>query len=384
MDTGRVVFHLDKIDSFKLNNEISKLQWFGQEIAREFETNDYTLIVYSQLTNLLIAFQKEFVIFQLFALLFITPIVGMSLSLTSYSANLMKRRQKRQVSSMLQRGSSRKEVIFVLTIQVVELTITALLLALVIGYAFSWLINQSTGFLNFSGASEYPVINMSIYYIVIVAGFILSLIINAKNIWQLSTITTHEAYSEHHVKIPLWERLYLDIVLIALGLILWFIVLTQLEGKAAYAFAYGFGTTAIVFIILGSILLATRLFPILIKTISNFAWKSDKAGIIGIAAKRSSRRRSDVTRSLVLITLTFTLIFSSIITIQSYQGHDRENAYYQIGSDILVRNVDFESNATKLAVLGVEGVDSATYLTMTSQLITYICGARIQRTSSVK
>ncbi|MCE7744641.1 MAG: ABC transporter permease [Candidatus Heimdallarchaeota archaeon] len=368
---GRIAFNLDKIDSFNLAKEIASLQTFSQELTREFESEGITLHIYADLVHDLEDFYREFIIFQLFGLLFITPIVGMALSLTSYSANLMKRRQKRQVSSMLQRGSSQKEVVFILVMQVIELTITALLISFIMGYGFTWLMNKSIGFLNFAGTSVYPSLNLVILYIIIGIGLVLSLIVNAKNVFDMSRITTQEAYVEHQVKKPMWEKLYLDIVLIAIGILLWVIVRTQLRGTSAYSFAYGLGTTAPVLLILGSILLATRIYPRLVSWISKKTWKSDRFGVIGLATKRSSRRRGDTTRSLILITLTFTLIFASIVTIQSYQNHDKESARYAIGADVLVRGVNINSNVTKEQVLAIEGVQAATYLKMSSQIITY-------------
>jgi ABC-type antimicrobial peptide transport system permease subunit len=368
---GRIAFNLDKIDSFNLAKEISSLQTFSQELTREFESEGIILHIYADIINDLEAFYREFVIFQLFGLLFITPIVGMALSLTSYSANLMKRRQKRQVSSMLQRGSSQREVIFILIMQVIELTITALLISFIMGYGFTWLMNKSAGFLNFAGTSVYPSLNLLILYSIIGIGFVLSIVVNSKNVYDMSRITTHEAYVEHQVKKPLWERLYLDVALIVIGIILWLIVRLQLKGTSAYSFAYGFGTTAPVLLILGSILLVTRVYPRLVSWISNRTSQSDRFAIIGLATKRSARRRADTTRSLILITLTFTLIFSSIVTIQSYQDHDKESAQYAIGADILVRGVSISSNTTKDTVSAIEGVQSATYLKMSSQIITF-------------
>lgn len=369
--TGRIVFDLSKIDAFNINQEISLLTRFSQEISRELQNAGFESIVYTTLIDLLEDFSQEFVIFQLFGLLFITPIIGMAFFLTNYSANLMKRQQKRQISSMLQRGSSQKEVMFVLLMQIAELTITALLLALLISYGFTWLNLRSTGFLNFTGVSMFPTINMMIFYVIITAGFILSVIINARNVWEMSQITTQEAYTEHQEEKPVWHKLYLDIALIAIGIILWIIVKSQLSGSSAYAFAYGFGTTAPILLVIGAILFTTRIYPTLIDFISKKSWKGKKLGLLAIATKRSARRKSNVTKSLVLITLTFTLIFSSIVTIESYRSYDNEIAYYQLGSDILVRGVNVHRNTTKDNVLAIEGVESATYLKMTSQIITF-------------
>ncbi|NHJ39098.1 MAG: ABC transporter permease [Asgard group archaeon] len=369
--TGRIQFDLAKIDAFNINQEISQLTRFSQEISRELENVGFDPIVYTTLIDLLNDFNQEFVIFQLFGLLFITPIIGMAFFLTNYSANLMKRRQKRQISSMLQRGSSQKEVMFVLLMQVVELTITALLIALILGYGFTWLNLRSTGFLNFAGTSMFPTINMIIFYVIITAGFVLSVIINAKNVWEMSQITTQEAYTEHQEEKSVWHKLYLDVALIGIGIVLWVIVKSQLSGTSAYAFAYGFGTSAPVLLVIGAILFTTRIYPIIIDFISNKSWQGKKFGLLAIATKRSARRKSDVTKSLVLITLTFTLIFSSVVTIESYRSYDTEIAYYQLGSDILVRGVNVQRNTTKDTVLTIEGVESATYLKITSQIITF-------------
>ena len=295
----------------------------------------------------------------------------MALSLTNYSTNLMKKRQRRQISNMLQRGASRKEVLFLLIMQVTEITIMAILVCIVVGYPFAWLMIKSNNFLTFSGASKYPAINMVIFYVIIGAAFIFSIGVNARNVWNMSKITTDEAYGEQIDKKPLWEKTYIDIVLIIVGVVLWIVVRTQLKGKSAYAFAYGFGTTAPICLILGSILLITRLYPYFTKLIARIGWKTPKLGIIGLAAKRSLRRRSSVIRSLVLISLTFTLIITSLTTIQSYQSFDVEQAYYTTGSDILVRTVNVDTDDIKNQVMGIEGVELGTYVKYASQIVTF-------------
>ena len=369
--TCRFAFDLTKIDAFNIAGEINKINILSQSIQREFEKEGFEITIEHQLTDLLRKFNEEFLIFQLFALLFTTPIIGMALSLTSYSSNLMKRRQKRQVSNMLQRGSSRKEVLSLLIFQVAEFTILALLICVIIGYPFAWLMIKSNGFLSFGGASVFPAVNMIIFYVIIVAAFILSVLINAKNIWDMSNISTVEAYGTTIQKKSIWEKTYIDIVLIVVGIALWLIVRLQLKGSAAYSFAYGLGTTAPVLLILGSILFTTRIYPFFVNLIAKFGWNRPKLGILGLSAKRSLRRRSAVIRSLVLISLTFTVIISSMTTTQSYQNFDEEQAYYQLGADILIKNVKVSNDNIKNQVLEVEGVAAGTYIKLTSQIITY-------------
>jgi ABC-type antimicrobial peptide transport system permease subunit len=367
----RFSLDLTKIDAFNIEGEIKKLQHFGQELEREFRKEGFDSTVHLDLIDNLKEFREEFIIFQLFGLLFITPIIGMALSLTNYSSNLMKRRQKRQISSMLQRGSSRREVLTLLIFQVGEFTIMAMLICVLIGYPFASLMLKSTGFLNFSGTSIFPAINMVIFYVIIGATMIFSIIINARNVWEMANISTEEAYGTTKEKVPTWQKTYIDIMLIVIGIILWLIVRLQIKGTSAYSFAYGFGTTAPICLILGSILFITRLYPHFISILSKIGWNRAKLGILGLSAKRSIRRKSSVIRSLVLISITFTLIISSITTISSYQKYDEEQAYYKLGADILIRNVKVENDDVKNRVLALEGVESGTYLKYTSQLTTY-------------
>jgi len=367
----RFAFDLGKVDAFNIGKEIALLNRLSQEIFNEFEDSEYPLTVTPNLSSALTEFKKEFLIFQLFGVLFITPLIGMALSLTNYSTNLMKRKQKLQISNMLQRGSSRKEVVTLLIMQVVEITVMAILVCIVVGYPFASLMIKSNGFLEFSGVSKFPAINLVIFYVIIGAAFIFSTIVNARNVFDLSKITTDEAYGAQLDKKPMWEKTYIDVVLMLVGIALWLVVLIQLRGTSAYTFAYGLGTTAPVCFILGSILFTTRLYPYFVNFIAKRTWNMPKLGIISLSMKRSMRRRSSVIRSLVLIALTFTLIITALTTIQSYQHYDYETSYYALGSDILVRNVIIATDDIKNQVNAIEGVEAGTYLTFTSQITTF-------------
>ncbi|NHJ49778.1 MAG: FtsX-like permease family protein [Asgard group archaeon] len=369
--TCRFSFDLEKIDAFNIRGEVSKLNNLGQEISREFAKEGYDVQINSQIVEDLLDFKEEFTIFQLISILFIIPIIGMALSLSNYTTNLMKKKQKRQISNMLQRGSSRKEILSLLITQVLEFTIAALLLCILIGYPFASLILKSNGFLNFSGTSIFPAINMIIFYVLIGATVIFSIVINSRNIWNMANITTQEAYGLKRDKKPFWQRTFIDIILIIIGIAFWLVVKFTIDGSSNIAFAYGFGTTAPVCLIFGSILLIARIYPYFINLLAKIGWKREKFGILGLSAKRSIRRKNYVIRSLILVSITFTLIISSITTISSYQQFDSEQAYYQLGADILIRNTRVDNDNVKERVLGIEGVEAGTYIKFTSQVTSF-------------
>jgi putative ABC transport system permease protein len=367
----RFSFDFSLINAYNIEGEIAKLNRMGQELSREFAKYGLDVLVYIDLIEELRDFRQEFTIFQLIGFFFIAPIIGMALTLTNYSTNLLKKRQKRQVSSMFQRGSSRKDVLVLLVTQVVEITIMSILVCIIIGYPFASLMLKSDGFLNFSGVSIFPAINMIIFYLIIGAAMIFSIIINARNIWDMANISTVEAYGTVKQKTPTWQKTYIDIFLLIIGIAFWLVVRLHLKGPSAYSFAIGFGTTAPILLILGSILFASRLYPYFISILSNIGWKRTKLGILGLSAKRGLRRKNTIIRSLVLISITFTLLISSITTINSYTKFDREQAYYKLGADILIRNVKVKTDETKNRVLDIEGVEAGTYMKYTSQITTF-------------
>ena len=151
----------------------------------------------------------------------------MSLVLSNYSAKLLKRRQKRQISSMLQRGSSRQAILFLLAFQMAETTLSAVIVSYVIGYPFTWMMLKSNNFLNFSGESVYPVINMSVFYTITLSAFVLATVTNTRDIWLMSNISLVKAHTEVQRKKPFWEKFFLDILLIIVGLVLWGIIKLQ-------------------------------------------------------------------------------------------------------------------------------------------------------------
>ncbi len=368
---GRYSFYIEDIDSFNIDEDIANINALSQQLTREFKEAGYTLHVYNHLNELLRDFADEFKLFQLFGILFLVPLAVVSIALASFSANLLKRRQRQQIASLFQRGSSQTAVWVLLFVQLVEVTVSGIIFCCAIGYPFTWLMLKSTDFLAFAKVGLVPVIKGIIFYVIIGAAFVISFVINLLDIKDLSKISLTEAHEEVQQKQPLWRKLYLDICLLIIGLIIWLIVKYHLQATAAYTFAYNLGIIAPACIILGGILLAARLYIIITEVISKELWKSEKLGIFAFSTKRSSRRKQTTLRSVLLIALTFTLLFTVLISVESYKKFDTEKAYYSVGADILVKNVNSFSNETKNQILAIPGVQEATYLYYTSQVVSY-------------
>ena len=365
--TGSVLFNLNEINAFQINDEISKIIAFSEGIRTELEVEEFTddVHVYMDILDILQNFAFEFEIFKIFTLLFMIPLISMALSLTAYSANLVKRRRKRQLNLLSQRGSSRAEILTLLFIEMLIFTIIAILLSFLIAYPYSFLILKSNGFLSFSGPTITPRIFTIIIQVIIGAGFVGSFLVNIGSIWNLSQITQEEAFSETKEKKPFWERYYIDIFFLIVGVAAWIVTSIQLkQAVVSVAFARIIGVPAPILVIIGTILFVTRIYPTLTRWISSISWKSPKLEIFRLSLKSLSRRRSATMRSLVLVMFTFTMAVASIIIPDSYQNFDYETASYDIGADIVISGISRYDTAFRDTIESIEGVAGTTYVAL--------------------
>ncbi len=361
-----MLFNLYEINAFKIGDDITRLISFSEQLRTTLETTDLTDGVHIDLdlVDILQGFASEFEIFKIFTLLFMVPIISMALSLTAYSTNLVKKRRKRQLALLGQRGASQFEVLFMLLSETLLFTVIAIIISFIIAYPYSFLILKSDAFLSFQGETITPQLYVFIIEIIIVAGFGGSLLVNFGNIWNLSKIRSEEAFSERKNKKPFWERFYIDIFFLIVGITAWIITFIQLRNVAvSSAFARVLGAPAPILVIVGVVLFISRLYPIITDLFSKISWKFNKLEIISISLRSLSRRRSASMRSLILILLTFTMAIVSIVIPDTYQSFDYENAAYDIGSDIVISGISMNDPDFRANIEAIEGVEDTTYVT---------------------
>ncbi|TFF84167.1 ABC transporter permease, partial [Candidatus Heimdallarchaeota archaeon] len=362
---GSILFNMNGIDAFNIEEEIIKIISFNENLKSSLELTDYIdgLDFDAQIITILQDFAEEFEIFRIFTLLFMIPVIGMALSLTAYSSNLVKKRRQQQLSLLRQRGASRLEIIALLSFELVIFTFLAIILSFLLAYPYAFLILKSDGFLNFSGEMITPQFYTFIVEIVLVVGFAASIIINFRNIWKLSNITQEEAFSEHKEEKPFWKKYFLDVFFLGLGITAWIITSIQLKNmEVSTDFARVVGAPAPILVILGGVLFLMRIFPYITKGIAELTWKIKNFEIPSLSCKSMSRRQSSITLSLILITLTCSLTILSMVIPDSYQAFDYENAQYKIGADIVISGVSKRNTAFREAIEDIEGIKDTTYV----------------------
>ncbi|MHA1185991.1 MAG: FtsX-like permease family protein [Candidatus Heimdallarchaeota archaeon] len=369
---GRITFNLQTFDIFELNNVIDELQALVNRLQEEFillldgsdgVEKDYELHMNSRIIPLLSNFRTEFRIFQTFLILFMLPTLGMALALTSFATNQVKKQRDLHIHNVHQRGASRKMLFGFMLLELFIYAIIAVLIGALIGWPFTVIAMKSQGFFIFSGAWQLPNLNLIISVICLGAGFGIAFITNIFSIWRRTKTSVEEALQEQVEKKPFWERFFVDIFLLVLGVIMWIIATQQLTGDTATAveFAFYFAAPAPILIITGGILLATRIYPYIINGLSNILFRIPKIELSAVSARNAIRRKGSTSRTIILMTITFALTVATMIIPDSYRAYDMEDAYYTLGSDIVVTQVDVLTPSYKASVEAIEGVKDTSY-----------------------
>ncbi|MFW9922818.1 MAG: FtsX-like permease family protein [Candidatus Thorarchaeota archaeon] len=367
---GRIMFDLPAFDVFQLDDTIDQLQIFVNrlqenliEIIEVFSSN-YELDLNSKIVPLLANFRQEFRIFQIFLMVFMLPTLGMSLALTAFATNQVKKQRDLHVNNLHQRGASRNMLFRFMLFELVIYALLAVIVGFFIGWPYTLVAMKSDGFFSFGNTVEIPALNWIVIVICVGAGFLIAFLSNIFTVWRRAKTTIEEALQEQSEKAPFWERFYIDIFILILGIIMWIVASTQISGGGATAveFAFYFAAPAPFLVISGSIMLITRIYPTIIRFISNLLFKIPRLEINAIAARNAIRRRVSTSRTIILMTLTFTLTVGSMIIPDSYRAYDLENSYYGLGADIIVNDVDITTPNYKESVIAIEGVEAVTYV----------------------
>ncbi|NHJ03504.1 MAG: ABC transporter permease [Candidatus Heimdallarchaeota archaeon] len=367
---GRIYFNLNEFDVFQLDNTLDQLQIFVNSLQEaliedvDAFTSNYEIQIDSRVIPLLSNFRREFRIFQIFLMVFMLPTLGMSLTLTAFATNQVKKKRDLHISNLHQRGSSRQMIFTFMVFELLIYSLLAVIIGFLIGWPYTLVALRSEGFFTFTGAATLPIPSIITIVICLGVGFGIAYFSNVLSIWRNTKTTVEEALQEQNEKKPFWERFYIDIFLLIIGIILWIIASNRISGGSATAieFTFYFATPAPILIMIGTIMLATRVYPYIIKFISDLMFKIPKVEISAISARNAIRRRGSTTRTIILMTLTFTLTVATVIIPDSYREFDIEDSYYTLGADIVINQVDITNPNYKRTVAAIEGVEAVSYV----------------------
>jgi ABC-type antimicrobial peptide transport system permease subunit len=367
---GRMVFDIERFDVFELDTHLSNLQVFINRIQESllsvldvYSTN-HELNLNTRILPFLARFRQEYRIFQIFLIVFMMPTLGMALTLTAFASNQVKKQRDLQVLNFHQRGSSRQMLFGFMVFELVVFSLLAVLIGILIGWPYTFVALKSDEFFSFAAPQVNLVLSIKTIGICLGIGFGIAFLSNIFSLWRKTKTSIDEALQERVEKPPFWERFYLDFFLLFIGLLLWVISYSQIQGanETALEFAFYFAAPAPILIIIGAIMIITRIYPIVVKFISNLIFKIPRMEIPAVSARNAIRRKGSTSRTIILMTITFTLTVATMIVPDSYRAFDLEDNYYSLGADIVVNGVDVLTPTYKETIEALEGIESTTYV----------------------
>ena len=172
-----------------------------------------------------------------------------------------------------------------------------------------------------------------------------------------------------HAHAPLWERLYLDVLCLALaGIVFWqtaksgYQVVLAPEGVAQTSVNYS-AFIAPVFLWLGAGLLTLRLWSLLLGRGSHLLtglFRPVARGLSGTVAASLGRQRQRIAGGVVLVALAFSFAASTAVFNTTYNGQSRVDALLTNGADVTVTGTTAAPAGAKLvAFAALPGVEAA-------------------------
>ncbi len=367
---GRMIFDIQRFSVFQLDEHLGNLQVFINRIQESlislvdvYSTN-HELSLNTKVLPLLSNFRREFRIFQIFLLVFMLPTLGMALTLTAFASNQVKKQRDLQVHNFHQRGSSRQMLFGFMVFELVVFSLIAVLIGLLIGWPYTFVALKSDEFFSFGANVGEFALSLKTIGICLAIGFGIAFLSNIFSLWRKTRTTIEEALQERVEKPSFWERFYVDFFILFLGLLMWVISFTQIQGTSdtAIEFAIFFAAPAPILIIVGAIMIITRIYPIIVKFLSNLIFKIPRLELSAVSARNAVRRKGSTSRTIILMTITFTLTVATMIVPDSYRAYDVEDNYYNLGADIVVNGVDVLSPTYKETIEAMDGIEATSYV----------------------
>ncbi|OLS24866.1 MAG: hypothetical protein HeimC3_17410 [Candidatus Heimdallarchaeota archaeon LC_3] len=282
--------------------------------------------------------QVTFLLVMLF--LFSSPVFILALFLAYYSFGLIKRQKFQQLGVMLSRGIKRSQLSILLILEVFVSLIIAIIMGILLSIPFSTIFVQSSGLLEFDNPRSPVILLLDLVRFITPIGFILIVITNLFSIYRTSNITlaTIEKHMNKEQTDPFWQKKYLDVVFLILGIGIILVVseinLRQ-DRDMNLAFLNFLLIPAPILLVTGAVMFISRIFAIVTDRISVLLWKK-KSGLLSFSLKNVVRHKQASIRAILLISINVAFIIAFLTFPFSNFAYQEERISYDIGAEMFV------------------------------------------------
>jgi putative ABC transport system permease protein len=273
---------------------------------------------------------------------FAIPVLGLILYFVALTAGMAVRRQQTEIAVLRSRGTSRWQVLGVYLLEGLVLGAVALGLGIALGQGIALAMGQIRSFLTLVRRPPLPVQLSASGLRFAIGAIILALLATLLPALSAAghTIVTHKQEQARELRRPLWQRYFLDLILLAPPLYGYYL----LRQRGTISVNLGGGATSdpfqnpLLFLVptlfifaLG--LLFIRFFPLLI---SALAWLADwlPGTSLILALRHLARSSRHYTGPLLLLILTLGLAAFTASMALTLDDHLVDRVYYQVGADL--------------------------------------------------
>ena len=363
VDSGDIMedlfYDVSKIDAFQLNKEITKLKILGNKLKESYLTfAEYLSVrITSPLIDLIEQFRDEYNLYQTFMLAFLAPIIALTVILTIYAANLVRKKRDRQLTILADRGTSRVEIGSYLALESFIVGAISLAVGVAGGIPIASLLTRSSGYLSFANDSIPLKIELSSVSVALLGSIGAIILIQLFNTVTLLRKRNIDDYGKVEKTLPKFYKYYVDVAIAVVGIAIWYVYEMPALSGFKYKTARYVGIPAIVLLLFGLILVAQRLLPLFAKLLIKLSIKL-RWDIPSLSLREIFRYQKSYSRSSIILCLSFSLVVASIVVPYTYQDFNYEGAQYDLGTDILIRNFPIQDTALKNTIEDMEQVEA--------------------------
>lgn len=271
------------------------------------------------------------------------PVVGLLLAFLGLVVGQSVQNLQNEAAVLRSRGAAATQIIALVAVESLLLGVLAALFALPVGQGIAHLVSRARGFLDFSLQTDlHSTLNENILKVGLfaLAGLILIQVVPVIGAAR-HTIISYKQERARMVKPPLWQRMWLDVLLLIPALYGAYL-LTQQGSIASNGEATQYDPLqnplllmAPTLGIFAATLLLVRLLPILM---SFFAWLLAKTKSVGllIAVRHLARTPRFYTTPLILLIMTLSLSTYTATLAQTLDQALTHQEYYRNGADLFL------------------------------------------------
>lgn len=338
-------FDLRDVRISDLSSLIGKLQRLQVGLSGMMEGTKVNLTFVDMLQD----FQRQSMLLQAMLFALAAPVLAMVLYYITLNARQSLERQRSDIAVLHSRGTSPRQIIALYAIEAALLGAAALLIGLGLAWFMAKTIGSSSGFLSFVGRKSIPVGWNGAAWLFGISSTVLAVIATVVPIrkYAEASVVQHVQQRARSGSAPLWQRLYLDVVLLVLAAAGWYLLhggqIAAVGGSSGSdgSNGQGAGIHPAIFavpalLIFAAGLLCLRLFPLLLRFLRTVL-KTRAPVTVYLTLTQLSRSGSAFYPIMILLVLTIGLGVYNSSAARTMDLNAMDRTQYQYGSDVILK-----------------------------------------------